>query len=99
MKVIISSKSPHSSPAFLVEKEAEKRRGKKRMVVNYKALNKETLDDGYYLPKKEELLHSVAHKDSTNGMLFHLVLSKHQGYSKGIWMKYSSLTKNIVVCM
>lgn len=27
MKVIIPSKSPHSSPAFLVEKEAEKRRG------------------------------------------------------------------------
>lgn len=56
MKLIVRSKSPHSSPAFLVENEAEKRRGKKRMVINYKALNKETIDDGYFLPKKEELL-------------------------------------------
>lgn len=56
MKVIIPSFSPHMSPAFLVEKEAEKRRGKKRMVVNYKAINKETIGDAYMLPKKEELL-------------------------------------------
>ena len=26
------------------------------MVINYKALNKETIDDGYFLPKKEEPL-------------------------------------------
>ena len=44
--IIVPSKSPHSSLAFLVENEAERRRGKKRMVINYKALNKETIDDG-----------------------------------------------------
>ncbi len=62
LKVIRPSKSPHSSPAFMVEKEAEKRRGKKRMVINYKALNKETLDDGYFLPKKEELFNMIRGK-------------------------------------
>ena len=56
LKVIIPSKSPHSSPAFLVEKHSEIKRGKKRMVVNYKELNKHTVDDGYFLPNKETLL-------------------------------------------
>ena len=56
MKVIIPSKSPHRSPAFLVENEAEKRRGKKRMVVNYKAINKATIGDSHNLPNKDGLL-------------------------------------------
>lgn len=62
LKVIRPSKSPHSSPAFMVENEAEKRRGKKRMVINYKALNKETIDDGYFLPNKESLLSAIKEK-------------------------------------
>ena len=56
MKIIIPSKSPHMSPAFLVENEAEKRRGKKRMVVNYKAINEATIGDSHNLPNKDELL-------------------------------------------
>lgn len=56
MNIIIDSKSPHSSPAFLVENEAERRRGKKRMVVNYKAINKATIGDSHNLPNKDELL-------------------------------------------
>lgn len=56
MNIIIPSKSPHMSPAFLVENEAEKRRGKKRMVVNYKAINNATIGDGHNLPNKDELL-------------------------------------------
>ncbi|GJZ86426.1 hypothetical protein Tco_0658036 [Tanacetum coccineum] len=48
MKLIIQSKSPHMSPAFLVENEAEKRRGKKRMVVNYKKINEA------YCPKDQK---------------------------------------------
>ncbi|KAJ9535106.1 LOW QUALITY PROTEIN: hypothetical protein OSB04_un001816 [Centaurea solstitialis] len=55
MKIIIPSKSPHQSPAFLVEKEAEKRRGKKRMVVNYKSINDATIGDSHNLPNKDEL--------------------------------------------
>ncbi|GKA55564.1 hypothetical protein Tco_0754636 [Tanacetum coccineum] len=47
MKLIIQSKSPHMSPAFLVENEAEKRRGKKRMVVNYKKINRATIGDSH----------------------------------------------------
>nr|WNH14479.1 reverse transcriptase [Physostegia virginiana caulimovirus 2] len=54
--VIIPSMSPHQSPAFLVENEAEKRRGKKRMVVNYKAINEATVGDGHNLPNIQELL-------------------------------------------
>nr|GFB08956.1 TPA: orf y [Tanacetum cinerariifolium] len=56
MKLIIQSKSPHMSPAFLVENEAEKRRGKKRMVVNYKKINEATIGDSHNLPNMKELL-------------------------------------------
>jgi len=56
LKLIIPSKSPHMSPAFLVENEAEKRRGKKRMVVNYKAVNNATIGDSHNLPCMQELL-------------------------------------------
>lgn len=62
LDLIRPSKSPHSSPAFLVENHAEKKRNKKRMVINYKALNKETIDDGYYLPKKDELIKLISGK-------------------------------------
>ncbi|XP_022025011.1 uncharacterized protein LOC110925365 [Helianthus annuus] len=56
LKLVIPSKSPHMSPAFLVENEAEKRRGKKRMVVNYKAINAATKGDSHNLPCMQELL-------------------------------------------
>nr|WNH14473.1 reverse transcriptase [Physostegia virginiana caulimovirus 1] len=56
LKVIRPSKSPFMSPAFLVENEAERRRGKKRMVINYKDLNKVTIGDSHNLPNKDELL-------------------------------------------
>ena len=62
LKVIIPSNSPHSSRAFLIEKKSEKRRGKKRMVINFKALNKKIIDDGYIIPKKEELLSLIKGK-------------------------------------
>nr|GFD05472.1 retrotransposon protein, putative, Ty3-gypsy subclass [Tanacetum cinerariifolium] len=56
IKLIIQSKSPHMSPAFLVENEAGKRRGKKRMVVNYKKINEATIEDSHNLPNMQELL-------------------------------------------
>jgi len=54
--LIRSSKSPHTSPAFMVRNHAEKRRGKARMVINYKKLNNSTVFDGYYIPNKTALL-------------------------------------------
>lgn len=53
IKVIIPSKYSHRSPAFLVENEADIRRGKKRMVVNYIVINKETIGDNQNLPNKD----------------------------------------------
>ena len=56
MKVIVPSKSAHMSPSFLVENEAERRRDKKIMVVNYKKMNDLTIGDGHNLPNKDSLL-------------------------------------------
>jgi len=61
-KLIQPSKSPHFSPAFLVNKHSEQKRGKRRMVINYKKLNDHTIGDGYLLPRKDELLDQVRGK-------------------------------------
>ena len=49
LNLIRESKSPHSSPAFMVRKHSEIKRGKARMVINYKKVNKNTKFDGYYI--------------------------------------------------
>jgi len=36
--LIRNSKSPHASPAFIVRNHAKEKRGKARMVINYKSL-------------------------------------------------------------
>ena len=56
LKVIASSESPHRSPAFIVNKSSEQKRGKSRMVYNYKRLNDNTVEDGYTIPSKEILI-------------------------------------------
>lgn len=56
LNLIRPSQSPHSSPAFMVRNHAEQKRGKARMVVNYKQLNQYTKFDGYFLPHKETLI-------------------------------------------
>ena len=61
-KLIRRSNSPHSSPAFMVRNHSEIKRGKPRMVVNYKELNKNTKFDGYYLPNKEVLINIAKNK-------------------------------------
>ena len=53
MNPIRESKSPHSSPAFMIRKHSELKRGKARMVINYKEMKKNTKFDGYYIPNKE----------------------------------------------
>ena len=53
IKLIRESKSPHTSPAFMVRKHSEIRRGKARMVINYEEMNKNTKFDRYYILNKE----------------------------------------------
>jgi len=56
------NKSPHSSPAFMVNNHSEQKRGKPRMVINYKRLNEVTVFDGYFLPNKEVLTNKTLSK-------------------------------------
>ena len=59
LQLIRPSKSPHSSPAFMVRNRNEINRNKACMVVNYKQLNDNTIFDGYFLPNKETLIHKT----------------------------------------
>ena len=59
LNLIRPSKSPHSSPAFMVRNRNEINKNKARMVVNYKQLNDNTIFDGYFLPNKETLIHKT----------------------------------------
>ena len=46
----------------MVVNEAERKRGKARMVINYKKLNQLTKIDNYFLPNKEVLINLVKSK-------------------------------------
>jgi len=59
LKVIAPSESPHRSPAFIVNKSSKQKRGKSRMVYNYKRLNDNTVEDGYTIPSKEILINRI----------------------------------------
>ena len=50
--LIWNSKSPHTSPAFMVKNHGEEKRGKARMVINYKKLNDNTFFDVIIFPRK-----------------------------------------------
>ena len=63
MNLIRESKSPYSSPAFMVRKHSEIKRGKARMVINYKEVNKNTKFDEYYIPNKEILINMARGKN------------------------------------
>ena len=56
INLIKESKSPHSSPDFMVRKHSEIKREKTRIVINYKEVNKSTKFDRYYIPNKEILI-------------------------------------------
>ena len=60
------SRSPNSSLAFMVRKHSEIKRGKSRMVINYKEVNKNTKFDGYYIPNKEILINLAKGKNYYN---------------------------------
>jgi len=57
--LIRNSKSPHTSPTFIVRNHAEEKSGKARMVINYEKLNDNTVFDGYYIPNKIVLFNRI----------------------------------------
>lgn len=57
--IIRESCSPHSAPAFYVENHNEVKRGKRRMVINYKKMNEATIGDSYKLPRKDYILECI----------------------------------------
>ncbi|XP_057953782.1 uncharacterized protein LOC131148062 [Malania oleifera] len=57
--LIRHSTSEHRSAAFMVTNHAEQKRGKARMVIDYRDLNKETRDDGYNLLNQESLRNRI----------------------------------------
>ena len=59
LKVIAPSTSPHRSLALIVNKHSEQKRGKTRMVYNYKRLNDSTHIDGYTIPSKDVLINRI----------------------------------------
>ncbi|KAL4579631.1 hypothetical protein LXL04_015785 [Taraxacum kok-saghyz] len=57
--VIRKSDSPQRSAAFIVRKHSEIVREKSRMVINYKRLNDNTIDDSYNIPDKNVLINRI----------------------------------------
>jgi len=57
--LIRNSKSPHTSPGFIVRNHAEEKIEKAKMVINYKKLNDNTVFDGYYIPNKIVLFNRI----------------------------------------
>ena len=57
--LIRNSKSPHTSPVFLVRNHSEEKKGKVKMVINYKKLNDNTVFDGYYIRNKTILFNGI----------------------------------------
>ena len=53
----------------MVRKHSEIKRGKARMVINYKEVNKNTKFDGYYIPNKEILINLARGKIITVNLI------------------------------
>jgi len=56
---IIESRSLHRLTAFIVRNNNEIARGKSRMVINYKRLNDNTIDNAYNIPNKQEWINRI----------------------------------------
>ena len=63
INLIRESKNPHNSPVFMVRKHSQIKRGKARMVINYKEVNINTKFDGYYILNKEILINLTRGKN------------------------------------
>jgi hypothetical protein len=59
LRAIRESRSPHRSAVFIVTNHAEITRGKSIMVINYKRLNDNTIDNGYNIPNKQEWINRI----------------------------------------
>ena len=58
-KMVRHSTSPYNAPVFLVDKKAINGIKRKRMVVDYRGLNKKTLNDPYCLPNITEIFDEI----------------------------------------
>ncbi|KAL6144955.1 hypothetical protein ACLB2K_055644 [Fragaria x ananassa] len=58
-KLIRLSNSPHHAPAFLVRNHAEQLRGKARMMIDYRDVNKKTVKDGYQIAQVRVLINRL----------------------------------------
>jgi hypothetical protein len=59
LRAIRESQSLHRSATFIVRNHSEIVRGKSRMVINYKRLNDNTIDDAYNIPNKQEWINRI----------------------------------------
>jgi hypothetical protein len=59
LKAIRESRSPNRSATFIVRNHSEIVRGKSRMVINYKRLNNNMVDDAYNIPNKQEWINRI----------------------------------------
>ena len=57
--VIRKSISRHWSLAFIVNKHSEQVRGKNKIVIDYRRLNDNTIDDGYDILNKTKLINGI----------------------------------------
>ena len=57
--LIKNSKSAYTSLAFMVSNHAKWKRGKARMIINYKKFNDNTVFDGYYIPNKTVIFNII----------------------------------------
>ena len=59
LKLIEPGNSAYSSPGFLVRNHGEIKRGKPRLVINYKGVNDILEFDGYFIPNREHLINCI----------------------------------------
>jgi hypothetical protein len=59
LRAIRESRSPHRSTTFIVRNHSKIIRGKSRMIINYKRLNNNTIDDAYNIPNKQKWINRI----------------------------------------
>jgi hypothetical protein len=59
LKATRESQSPHRSVTFIVKNHSEIVRGKSRMIINYKRLNDNTVDNAYNISNKQEWINRI----------------------------------------
>lgn len=59
LKVIQKCNNRHRNSTFIVNDHSEQKRGKNRIVINYKWLNDNTYDNSYKIPNKDELINCI----------------------------------------